>query len=194
MFIWPIQVTDPAAQNFKDLGPNKYVWVASPNFNERPKDAPIDTIVLHHTAGPTLRGCVLWFADTKSQVSAHYTVGKDGTIVQHVSLFKRAWHAGKSQDKFGREGVNDFSIGIEMVNVGDGKDPWTPEQVNAVDNLLRYLTRHAFPEIKQITTHEFIAQPLGRKNDPKAFPWDGLKGLKTPIYRDTADRPDQNKK
>jgi len=183
-----------APQDFKDLGYNKYVFVASPNFGKRPKDAVIDTVVLHHTAGPSLRGTVLWFADTKSQVSAHFTIGKDGTIVQHVSLFNRAWHAGKSQDKFGREGVNDFSIGIEMVNVGDGKDPWTKEQVNAVHNLLAYLKDYAFPEIKQITSHEFIALPLGRKNDPLGFPWETLNDLKVPVYRDIKDRPDQQKK
>ncbi len=166
---------------FVDPGFNKLVWVQSPNFGPRPKDAVIDTIVLHHTAGPTLSGTVKWFQTEKSQVSAHFTVGKDGSIVQHVSTFDRAWHAGASRDSFGRENVNNFSIGIEMVNVGDGKDPWTEAQVEAVHNLCAHLIRHRFPGIRQITSHEFIARPPGRKNDPKGFPWDRFKDLGVPL-------------
>lgn len=165
------------SEPFKAPGAYKLVWNQSPNFGPRPADTVIDTIVLHHTAGPTLEGTVRWFATRESQVSAHYTVGKDGSIVQHVSTFDRAWHAGASLDKFGRTNVNNFSIGIEMVNVGDGKDPWTPEQVEAVRRLCAHLIRHRFKEIKQITSHEFIATPAGRKPDPKGFPWEKMEGL-----------------
>jgi len=161
--------------DYKDPGRNKLVWVQSPNYGRRPADAVIDTIVLHHTAGATLKGTVSWFCANKSQVSAHFTVGKDGSIVQHVSTFARAWHAGASIDKFGREDLNDFSVGIEIVNLGDGKDPWTKEQVEAVHHLCRVLMRR-FP-IKQITSHEFIAIPKGRKNDPLGFPWESLNDL-----------------
>ena len=160
-------------QDFKDPGYAKVVWDASPNFNSRPEGTVIDTIVLHHTAGPDLVGTVKWFRTTESKVSAHFTVGKDGSIVQHVSTFDRAWHAGVSRDVRGKTGVNDFSIGIEMVNVGDAKDPWTKEQVEAVGFLIGMLKRR-FPEITSITSHEFIAVPRGRKPDPKNFPWKDL--------------------
>ena len=159
-----------------DPGYNQLIWDMSPNFNERPADAVIDTIVLHHTAGPTLEGCVKWFRTTESQVSAHYTVGKDGSIVQHVSTFKRAWHAGVSKDHRGKENLNHFSIGIEMVNVGDGKDPWTKEQVDVVYFLCAHLKKR-FPSIRFITSHEYIAEPQGRKIDPKGFPWERMKPL-----------------
>jgi N-acetylmuramoyl-L-alanine amidase/AmpD protein len=92
-----------------------------------------------------------------------------------VSTFARAWHAGASIDKYGRRDLNDFTVGIEIVNLGDGKDPWTKEQVEAVHHLCRVMVRR-FP-IKQITSHEYIAIPKGRKNDPKGFPWDTLKDL-----------------
>jgi len=175
-----LQQPDPP-QDWKDPGYAKLVWDQSPNFGPRPKDAVIDTIVLHHTAGATLGGTVKWFRQETSQVSAHFTVGKDGSIVQHVSTFARAWHAGVSKDHRGKENLNNFSVGIEMVNVGDGKDPWTPEQVDCVYFLCAHLKKR-FPEIKYITSHEFIAEPQGRKNDPKGFPWDRMKALGLEMY------------
>ncbi len=169
-------------QGWKDPGYAKLVWEQSPNWNDRPKDAVIDTIVLHHTASASLGGVVKWFSSKESQVSSHFTVGKDGSIVQHVSTFKRAWHAGVSRDVWSRENVNHFSIGIEMVNLGDGKDPWTKEQVEVVKFLILHLKKR-FPDIKFITSHEYIALPSGRKNDPKNFPWDELKDLGMDIVK-----------
>ena len=169
------QTVDYAA-GYQDPGPNKLVWIQSPHFDQRPEGVVIDTIVLHHTANSTLRGVVSWFNNPASRVSSHYTVGKDGSIVQHVSTFARAWHAGGSRDKRGRTNVNHFSVGIEIVNVGDGKDPWTPEQVAAVRYLVAHLAKRRFP-ITQIVSHEYIAQPRGRKSDPKNYPWESLADL-----------------
>jgi N-acetyl-anhydromuramyl-L-alanine amidase AmpD len=172
-----------------DPGYAKLVWVQSPNFGRRPAGAVIDTIVLHHTAGPNLVGTVRWFENPESRVSAHFTVGKDGSIVQHVSTFERAWHAGVSRDHLGRENLNNFSIGIEMVNVGDGKDPWTREQVEVVGFLIAVMKRR-FPEIRYVTSHEFVAVPRGRKPDPRNFPWKELEHLGLELIYDMSRRPD----
>lgn len=176
-------------EQFQDPGYAKVVWVQSPNFNHRPPNTVIDTIVLHHTAGPTLISCVKWFTTTESRVSAHFTVGKDGSIVQHVSTFERAWHAGASRDHIGRENLNNFTIGIEMVNIGDGNDPWTKEQVECVGFLIGAL-KHRFPDLKYITSHEFIAVPRGRKPDPKNFPWQELDSHGLELHYDMAKRVD----
>jgi N-acetylmuramoyl-L-alanine amidase len=165
--------------DFKDPGAHKVVWVDSPNFNERPDDVVIDTIVLHHTAGPTLAGTVKWFTMPESKVSAHFTVGKDGSIVQMVSCLNRGWHAGVSTDYKGRTNVNDFSIGIEIVNVGDGKDPYPEAQIKAVELLCEVLVD--FYPIRQITSHEFIGEPEGRKNDPIDFPWSRFEKIGVPL-------------
>lgn len=162
----------PVDAPFKDPGRNIVVWDQSPNFSKRPGDAVIDTIVLHHTASSALPGVVKWFRNTASQVSAHFTIGKDGSIVQHVSTFDRAWHAGVSVDAQGRRNVNNFSVGIEIVNKGDGSEPWTEEQLNAVEHIVSVICRRH--PITQIVSHEFIAQPPGRKNDPINFPWDRM--------------------
>ena len=61
----------------------------SPNFNERTR--PVDTILLHYTAGelePSLRR--LCHADGTDRVSAHYVVDRNGDIYRLVSEAKRA--------------------------------------------------------------------------------------------------------
>lgn len=164
---------------FTAPGPNKVMWVESPNINDRPEGVKIDTIVLHHTASSNLAGTVKWFTMPESQVSAHFTIGKDGSIIQQVSCLKRAWHAGQSTDYLGRKGVNDFSIGIEIVNKGDGTEPYTEPQLRAIELLCKVLV--TWYPIQQITSHEFIADPEGRKNDPIDYPWDRLEPLGVPL-------------
>lgn len=176
-----------SAGAFRDPGYNRIVWEPSPHFSRRSFDVVVDTVVLHHTANDSLGGVVRWFQNPTSRVSAHFTVGKDGSIVQHVSTFDNAWHAGPSRDHHGRTGLNNFSIGIEMVNRGDGKDPWTREQVEVVGFLIGHLKRR-FP-LRYVVSHEFIAVPTGRKIDPKNFPWDELRHLGLELIYGRPDPP-----
>src|SRR5438132_1007386 len=97
-----------------DPGFNKIAWIQSPHCNERKDVLDCNTIVLHATVNPTLQNTTEWFQNPKSQVSSHFTIGKDGSIVQNVSTFNRAWHAGASKFE-DRGNVNDYSIGIEIV-------------------------------------------------------------------------------
>ena len=107
------------------------------------------------------------FVDPCARVSAHYTIDRDGTVVSHVAEQKRAWHAGPSRMKDGRIAVNDFSIGIELVNRNDGQDPYPEPQVQALQKLLRGITqRHP---IQFVVTHAECAEPPGRKIDPMGF-------------------------
>lgn len=81
----------------------KLHWVSSPNFSER--TAPVDLIVVHDTEGG-YSGAISWFAQKKSQVSAHLVLREDGSeAVQMVHLDKKAWHC---------KAFNSRSIGIEM--------------------------------------------------------------------------------
>lgn len=175
----------PAKGEWKDPGYLHVVWIQSPNFGKRPHGVDdVTTIVLHSTVIPTLEATTSAFqrgeGQTNAPVSSHFTVGRDGSIVQNVSTFARAWHAGKSWDASGRNNVNDYSIGIEMVNLDNGKDPYPEAQIQAVCGLIAELRRR-FP-IKQLVSHEFIAQPPGRKNDPAGFPWDRVRYFGLPIY------------
>ena len=139
----------------------------SPNFDERPDGIVVDTVVLHATVLNTLQEVIQHFAEPQSEVSAHYSIDRDGTIVSHVPEDKRAWHAGQSKMKDGRSRVNDFSIGIELVNLNDGNDPFPERQLAAMRNLLkRILARRP---IKNIVPHYECADPPGRKLDPVGF-------------------------
>jgi N-acetyl-anhydromuramyl-L-alanine amidase AmpD len=104
----------------------------------------------------------------------HYTIGKDGTIVQHVRDQDRAWHAGRSEWQ-GRSGVNDFSLGVQFINLNDGVDPYPEEQHQAAVQLVAYLAAKYDIKIEDIVAHADIALPAGSKSDPRGYDMDRLR-------------------
>jgi N-acetyl-anhydromuramyl-L-alanine amidase AmpD len=139
----------------------------SANFDERPDGVAVDTVVIHATVLNTLDEVIRHFADPQTKVSSHYTIDRDGTVASHVPEDQRAWHAGQSKMKDGRSRVNDFSIGIELVNLNDGTDPFPEPQIQAMRELLKgIIARH---RIKHIVPHFECADPPGRKSDPAGF-------------------------
>ncbi|MDY7229873.1 peptidoglycan recognition protein family protein [Hyalangium rubrum] len=147
----------------------------SPNYNERGgKD--IDSIVLHHTASNNGAGDLSWMRNPKSQVSAHYMVDRDGKIYQLVNDQKRAWHAGQGELNGVPTDVNGRSIGIEIVNDGSGKTPFTEAQMKSLTQLTGYLKQQYNVPMKNIVGHADVAVPRGRKNDPAPnFDWNRLR-------------------
>jgi N-acetyl-anhydromuramyl-L-alanine amidase AmpD len=143
-------------------------WVGSPNFNQRRSPTDITAITIHATANSTLEGVISWFNNPQAQVSAHYTIGKDGRIVQHVLDENRAWHAGQSVWK-GRSSCNDFCLGIELVNLNNGADPYPEAQHQANVNLCAYLCAQYNISPDDIMGHYDIALPVGRKTDPRNY-------------------------
>lgn len=136
----------------------------SPNFSER--TSQVDTVILHASI-EELDLVKDTFMQPQGKRSAHYSVSRTGEIVQHVDESKAAWHAGISSMPDGRSSVNNFSIGIELINLNDGKDPYPPAQVEALKTLLRKIkSRHP---IKYLLTHAEVAFPAGRKSDPIGF-------------------------
>lgn len=149
-------------------------WAGSPNFNNRRRPDDISAIVIHSTANNSLQGVVDWFNNPNAQVSAHYTIGKDGQIVQHVQDIHRAWHAGRSVWK-GRNSVNDFGLGIELVNLNDGADPYPEAQHQANVALCAYLANKYEISVDDIMGHLDIAIPPGRKSDPRGYSLERLR-------------------
>jgi len=143
-------------------------WVGSPNFNRRRQPDDITAVVIHSTANSNLQRVVEWFNNPNAQVSAHYTIGKDGKIVQHVKDSDRAWHAGQSVWK-GRNSVNDYGLGIELVNLNDGRDPYPEAQHRANVALCAYLCHQYNIEVDDIMGHVDICLPPGRKSDPRGY-------------------------
>src|SRR6185312_6296273 len=80
--------------------------IVSPNYSAR--SGAIRLIVVHDTEG-SYNGAVAWFAQTRSEVSAHLVMSEDGSqVTQMVPLGSKAWHACL---------FNSASIGIEGAGV-----------------------------------------------------------------------------
>ena len=102
-------------------------------------------------------------------VSPHYLVDRKGTIFRLVEDKNIAYHAGESKMPDGRNNVNNFSIGIEMMNAKD--DKCTASQYSSLKKLLAYLKGNY--AIKYVLGHSDVAK--GRKDDPWNFDWSEIK-------------------
>ena len=161
------------------------IWRAasSKNYSDRPAAMDIDCVVLHATAGG-LSGTLAWFANPNSGVSAHYVVAKDGRVFQMVEERKKAHHAGVSKFQ-GREDFNRFSVGIEIVNLNDGQDPYPPDQFEAMVDLVDYLVEKYDVQRQWIVTHADIS--TAGKTDPRGFP---VHELVTRVYDPATNLPE----
>jgi len=165
---------------------------AAENVSSRPSRTKIDAVVLHATAGG-LSGTLAWFANPSSGVSAHYVVAKNGQIYQMVEEKDRAHHAGLSEYQ-GRDNFNDFSIGIEIVNLNDGVDPYPEAQFEAVVDLVSYLAEKYNIQKEWVVTHAQTSQKLTGKTDPRNFAteellrriYDPLANLPVDVVREAA--------
>ena len=143
----------------------------SPNQNARPPSAPaLLCVVLHATAdGGSEAGAEEWLTEPRSRASAHLHLRRDGTVVRLVPDGRRAWHAGVSRWR-GREDVNGFSLGWEVANRNDGREPYTDAQYAALARLaVHYLAQGLSPDA--FVSHAKVALPSGRKTDPAGFDW-----------------------
>ena len=144
----------------------------SPNFNAR--KLPVSILVLHYTGMETAEAAIERLCDPDAQVSAHYVVKEDGTVLQLVDEDKRAWHAGVSSWN-GITDVNSASVGIEIVNGGHdfGLPDFPDAQINALIPLCKTILAGHEIKPRNIVGHSDIAPD--RKEDPgEKFPWKGL--------------------
>lgn len=166
------------------------ISMPSPNYGSRPGGSgDITAIVLHDTGDATTKAQQIgsYFQNPEAEVSSHYTIGKDGAIVQSVEDGNRAWHAGVSSFQ-GRDDVNDYSLGIEICNSGSGSDPFTDAQYESTINLVAWMCKTYNLPVDRITGHRDIALPKGRKVDPADnFDWDRVrKGVEAKLAGSTS--------
>lgn len=159
--------------------------VHSPNYDSRPKGAIPELLVIHNISLPPFSygsdAVAQLFTNTldstqspffKSilhlRVSSHFFIRRNGQLLQFVSVYERAWHAGISC-WHGKKNCNDFSIGIELE--GCDFEAFTEVQYEVLIHLSKLLAR-ALP-LTTITGHSCIAP--SRKTDPgHFFDWDRL--------------------
>lgn len=154
----------------------------SPNFGPRPPGSAVELVLVHSISLPPgvyggdaierlFTNGLDWSAHPYyelirgMQVSAHFLIRRDGELVQFVSCDDRAWHAGASRWR-GKEGCNDYSVGIELEGL-EGTI-FEPRQYAVLSVLIKAVAEH-YP-IAEVAGHEHVAP--GRKGDPGAgFDW-----------------------
>jgi AmpD protein len=168
--------------------------IASPNCDARPVGGKISLIVVHGISLPPGEFGGPWIVElftnrlkpaahpyfakiADQRVSAHFLIRRDGSLAQFVPCAMRAWHAGISTWR-GREGCNDYSIGVELEGADD--IPYTDAQYTTLAALTRALRRRY--RIRDVAGHCDIA--AGRKTDPgPAFDWERFRQLTQPRTR-----------
>jgi len=157
------------------------VWQPSPNFDERRPEY----VILHHTSNATAEPALRTLTRRESQVSAHFLVVRDGTIVQLVDERARAWHAGASLWGDSHD-INSASLGIELDN--DGAEAYPEAQVKATLALLADLSRRYRIPTANYLGHADVAPR--RKVDPgRLFPWKRLADAGFGLWCDAAEIP-----
>jgi hypothetical protein len=149
---------------------------------------PIDRVVLHSTGGPTCdaaSGRPVWVgAGTLAQnlreieahprLGIHYMIDRDGTLRASVPESQVAHHV------FGHSGR---SIAVELVNEGDGRDPFPEPQLAALVTLLREIAQRHGITREGVVRHSDLdhgrmpcAPERRRKVDPgDAFPYEAVR-------------------
>lgn len=159
--------THQAPQLFDTAGNAlKTAFIPTVNFGTRKPDF----VIIHHTAQDSIEQTIKTFTLERTQVSAHYVIGRNGEVVQMLSDDLRAWHAGNS--KWGNNfDMNSCSIGIELDN--NGLEPFSNQQINSLLILLAKLkTTYNIPAANFIGHGDVAPQ---RKSDPSIlFPWKRL--------------------
>lgn len=141
-------------------------FVGTTNFSMRKPNF----VIIHHTAQNSCEQTLKTFTITRTQVSAHYVICRDGVVHQMLNDYMRAHHAGAS--KWGNvTDMNSCSIGIELDN--NGFEPFSDAQMKSLISLLGKLKiKYSIPAANFIG-HGDIAPK--RKNDPSIlFNWKSL--------------------
>ena len=146
--------------------PQAPYWVGTTNFGLRKPNL----VIIHHTAQHSAEETLKTFTLPRTQVSAHYVIGRDGRTFHLLNDYLRAWHGGVA--RWGNDNdVNSSSIGIELDN--DGTEPFAEPQISSLLVVLKYLKKTYNIPAANFIGHSDIAPT--RKNDPSAaFPWKRL--------------------
>ena len=130
----------------------------------------IDTVIIHSSYNALggdfydLNKLILEYQEY--QVAPHYLIDREGKIYQLVKDSNIAYHAGESKMPDGRTNVNNFSLGIELMNTKDSN--FTKNQYASLNKLISFIKKNY--KITSILGHNEIAP--GRKTDPWNIDWD----------------------
>lgn len=164
----------------------------SPNHRARKPGAKLQFVIIHGTWMTSDAEAIARLCDAQAEVSSHYYIDRAGKLSQLVSESEVAFHAGKSSWQE-VEGLNEFSLGIEIGNAGPFKaapqpgaearitpqqwreaEPYTAAQYQTLIGLLKdILQRNPGISAARVLGHSQVSP--GRKTDPGAhFEWSKL--------------------
>ncbi len=151
------------------------------------RGGPIDMVVIHSTGGPTcdaLTGQAIWVGagtleenlrtiEAHPQLGIHYMIDRDGTLRASVPEDQLAHHVFRYSAR---------SIAVELINDGDGLDPFPEALLNALVGLLRDIAQRRGIGREGVLRHsdlDHAALPCDktqrRKVDPgAAYPHDAV--------------------
>ena len=147
----------------------------SPNHSRKKRlFKDIKFVIIHYTGMQSEIASINRLKNPKFKVSCHYLINRKGRVMRMVEDSRIAWHAGKSKWK-DFQNLNNFSIGIELVNKGHnyGYQTYTSNQIKNLIKLCKILKKKYSIKKENFLGHSDIA-PL-RKMDPgEKFPWEKL--------------------
>ena len=161
--------------------------IAEARRSGKVRSQAIDMVVIHSTGGPTCdakTGKPIWVGagtlaknmrhiEAHPKLGIHYMIDRDGTLRASVPEDQVAHHA---------FGVSGRSVAIELINDGDGLDPFPDAQLESLVKLLRDITQRRGITRDGIKRHSDVDQGLlscdrtqRRKVDPgAAFPHESV--------------------
>ena len=178
-----LRATPPPTPGSDSLLLSRY-WVGTTNFNLRKPNY----VVIHHTAQDSTAQTLRTFTLVRTQVSAHYVIGRDGRVYHMLNDYLRAWHGGVA--RWGNNtDINSSSIGIELDN--NGTELFSQPQITSLLHVLAGLKKAYGIPAANFIGHADIAP--SRKNDPSAFfPWKWLADNGYGLWYDAGPLPSPN--
>lgn len=166
---------------------NGATWIPSPNYFPNRYGHTPSYVILHGTAGGSSAQAIAQniFAISANQVSAHYVIGQDGTVVQTVDESDAAWANGPITDGAApwwtpTLNPNLITVSIEHVKPSiDNSDQLTSAQQDSSFRLVQdicnrwHIPKRIADENGGITGH-FSMDPVSRSRCPGNYPWDAL--------------------
>jgi N-acetyl-anhydromuramyl-L-alanine amidase AmpD len=148
------------------------------SLGAEPRKHPITCLILHHTAGSLPSSLeILQGKDPKHKVGVHYVVTDEPKprVIRMVPEHMAAYHAGKSA--WGKlNGLNQHSIGIEIINYDGNVYPYSEAQADIIFALCQEIIRRHDIKPWNVIGHSDVS--VGRKVDPGSkFPWAKLASL-----------------
>jgi hypothetical protein len=166
-----------------------------PGIYHQPRaGAPIRLIVIHATAGTNSLGWLTSSPSNTGRVSAHALITKRGEIYRIVPDELAANHCGYSRVTLGgksytgtsRPNINQVSLGVELENRNDAKDPYPAEQIAALGWLLADWQRQHGADLPLYFHRDIDTRG---KTDPAGLSWATVRAAMGPPPPDPTGHP-----